>query len=198
LWVNDTSLAVGNNLAAAGDYAPRAALFDRIPAGRAVTGFDLLGNARRNDGSGAAGAIERADSLVAPASVRSGQFAGSPGLSGSALLMPAGAAHAQHVAALLLSWTGALAPASAGHGQRAAPASVAWTATLAVFAASMPNRAMASLLMSDAVAEWLLPVTSAHPQRAAAGRIIAGPVVPAVPAARTLVPDRIATTLFVS
>ena len=198
LWVNDTSLAVGNSLAAAGDYAPRAALFDRIPAGRAVTGFDLLGNARRNDGSGAAGAIERADSLVAPASVRSAQFAGSPGLSGSALLMPAGAAHAQHVAALLLSWTGALAPASAGHGQRAAPASVAWTATLAVFVASMPNRAMASLLMSDAVAEWLLPVTSAHPQRAAAGRIIAGPVVPAVPAARTLVPDRIATTLFVS
>ena len=59
LWVNDTSLAVGNNYAASGDYTPKSVLFDRIPSGRAVTAFDLAGNARRNNGTGAAGAIER-------------------------------------------------------------------------------------------------------------------------------------------
>ena len=59
LWVNDTSLAVGNNYAAAGNYTPQSVLFNRIPSGRAATAFDLAGNARRNDGTGAAGAIER-------------------------------------------------------------------------------------------------------------------------------------------
>ncbi|MFZ4111324.1 MAG: hypothetical protein ACOYKQ_12735, partial [Polymorphobacter sp.] len=142
LWVNDTSLAVGNDLAANGDYAPRAALFNRIPAGRAVTGFDLLGKVRRNDGSGAAGAIERADNLVAPASARSGQFAGSPGLSGLALLLPAGAAQAQRPANSLLSWTGALAPAGAVHGQRAAALLLSWTGTLAPMTAGQSQRAV--------------------------------------------------------
>jgi hypothetical protein len=195
LWVNDTSLAVGNTLAAAGDYTPRAALFDRIPAGRAVTGFDLLGTARRNDGSGAAGAIERADSLVAPASARFEQFAGSPGLSGLVLLLPAGVVQAQGVAAPLLSWTGSLAPAGAGQGQRAGPALVVRMATLAVATAAMPQRATASLLMPDAHAEWLVPVMCAHPHRATAGAVIAGS---AVRTARTLVPDPVETTLSVS
>ncbi|MFZ4111475.1 MAG: hypothetical protein ACOYKQ_13520, partial [Polymorphobacter sp.] len=67
--------------------------------------------------------------------------------------------------------------------------------TLAVAAAAMTQRAMASLLMSDALAEWLEPVMTAHPQRAAAGGVIARS---AVRPARTLIPDPIATTLFVS
>jgi hypothetical protein len=59
IWVSDTSLAVSNNYAAAGNYTPQSVLFDRIPNGRAATAFDLMGSARRNNGTGAAGAIER-------------------------------------------------------------------------------------------------------------------------------------------
>jgi hypothetical protein len=52
---------VGSNVyASPGDYAPQAVLLNRIPAGRAATAFDLTGAARLNDGTGAAGAVERA------------------------------------------------------------------------------------------------------------------------------------------
>jgi hypothetical protein len=59
MFVSDTSLVGSNVYASAGNYAPQAVLRNRIPAGRAATAFDLNGNARLNDGAGAAGAIEQ-------------------------------------------------------------------------------------------------------------------------------------------
>ena len=48
---------------AVGDYRPKAAtspLLGRIPAGRAFAPFDILGTAIPDDGTGAAGAYQRA------------------------------------------------------------------------------------------------------------------------------------------
>lgn len=59
MFVSDTSLAGTNNYADLGNFAPQSALFNRVPSGRAATKYDLNGALRLDNGSGAAGAIER-------------------------------------------------------------------------------------------------------------------------------------------
>jgi hypothetical protein len=59
MYVSRTDLAGTNVAGNDGDYTPLAALFGAVPSGAAAIAFDLVGNARRIDGTGAAGAIER-------------------------------------------------------------------------------------------------------------------------------------------
>ena len=238
MWVSDTSHPGTNSYASPGDYAPQSVLFSRVPAGRAATAFDLFGRARRNDGFGAAGAVERLVAMLAPASARSGQVAGSPGRT---LLLPltvAGARQPHNALAAPLVWAGNLVAASTGatqsataagltialavaasnigqphraamvsllwagdlfsagalQGQRASPAVLVWSAALPPCGATAPHRAQATLLASIAVANWLLPVFADQPQRVVAGRLFAGSAASAV---HTLVPDPVASTLFV-
>jgi hypothetical protein len=238
LWANDTSYPGTNSFASAGDYAPKAALFERVPAERAPTAFDLFGLARRNDGFGAAGAVERLVAMLAPASARSGQVAGSPGRSLLLPLVAAGARQPQNAAAaslvwaanlvvaparsaqsataagltialaidasgagqphraaaVSLSWASDLFPAAALQGQRAPPVVLVWSAALPPSGATLPHRVQATLVASIAVTNWLLPVSADQPQRVVAGRLFAGSAASAV---HTLVPDPVATTLFV-
>jgi hypothetical protein len=217
MWVNDTSYPGANSYASDGDYAPQAVLLNRIPTGRAATGFDLNGAARLNNGTGAAGAVERAGAMLAPASARSGQITGSPGW---IMVLPLAAASAQAVQSattagltialaiaasdagqphratvVTLSGAGNLSPAGAGQGQRAAPAMLVWSAALAANGAAVPHHAQATLVASIAVANGLLPASADQPQRVAAGRLFADT---AANAAHTLIPDPAATTFFVS
>lgn len=58
-FVDDKSGATGAGLGNYQPTGPTNAAFDRMPAGLAVLKLDLAGNARLNDGAGAAGAYER-------------------------------------------------------------------------------------------------------------------------------------------
>lgn len=197
MFDRDTSLAGLNTYGDRGSYDPKPILFNRIPAGRAATAFDLLGNARRNDGAGAAGAIERlATSItpIAPASAAAAQRAASPVPLLLLPLAPAAATHGQPVPAALLLWAAGLAPAALRQGQRAAATTIGWSMIINGAAAASPQRATAALLALSAVDNWLLPVTADQPQSAARGRLLTGA---AVTAARTLVPDPLSTTFFV-
>ena len=194
MFVADTSLAVGNSYASAGNYTPQSALFNRIPAGRAATGFDLNGNPRRNDNAGAAGAIERSITPIAPASAVAAQRAASPSQLLLLPLEPVAAVQAQSAAASLLLWTVDLAPAASGQGQRGAATTIGWSTIISGTAAASPQRATSSVLTLAAVNDWLLPVTADQPQSATRGRLLSGA---AVTAARTLVPGPLSTTLFV-
>ena len=194
MWASDTSLGGSNLYGNPGDYAPRTALFARIPAGRAATAFDLSGLVRRNDGFGAAGAIERLVANLAPTSAQSAQGAASPGQSLVLPLASLAARHPQRASAPSLLWSGGLAPSGAAQGQLAAPALALWSATLAGADSASPHGATSTLLSSTAVANWLLPVAADQPQHVSAGRLLAGS---SASTAHTLVPDPIATTLFV-
>lgn len=61
--VSFTNNASGSAGAGGGDYSLTGvnAAYNRVPAGAAVLKYDLAGNLRRNDGTGAAGAYERTD-----------------------------------------------------------------------------------------------------------------------------------------
>ncbi len=194
MWVNDTSLGGSNLYASPGDYTPKSALFARIPAGRAATAFDLSGLARRNDGFGAAGAIERPVASLAPAAARSGQLAASPDRSLLLPLASAGAAHEQRGAVSSLLWVGGLVPIDAEQGQAAAIAPLLWATVLASADTASPHHAGTALLTLESVVSWLLPVYADQPQTAGVARLLSGI---AVTAARTLVPDPRSTTHFV-
>ena len=97
----------GATAAGGGDYhltGETNAAFARVPAGLAVLAHDLDGNARRNDGGGAAGAYEResAEVLVEPQAGVSA-IAGAVVLQAVSLLAPVGSLSLVSGAALLLS-----------------------------------------------------------------------------------------------
>ncbi|MFZ4687719.1 MAG: hypothetical protein ACOYLS_00640 [Polymorphobacter sp.] len=195
MWAADTSLAGSNSYTAAGDYTPRSALFARIPAGRAATGFDLSGLARRNDGFGAAGAIERLVAVLAPGSARSLQQAGGTAAALTLPLAPRGARHGQRAARPAVGWAGAVAPAASRQGQAAARPALGWAATLLSAAARSDGAAGDSLVMPDAVARWLLPQGGGLALSGRSGRLLVGT---AVVADRILVPGGDARTLSIN
>lgn len=121
------------------------AAYNQVPAGGAMLGFDIAGVARRNDGTGAAGAYERTDA--------------SPG-SGSA--SPTFAPFTTiSAAALALAAAGSLAFApmtSLSAGNLAAPGS--GTGTVTVTLAAMSSSSAGALALAGVAAPGFAPLTS--------------------------------------